>query len=463
MNNSFSNQDTIAAIATPFGEGGISVIRVSGEKSFEIVDAIFKGKNSIQSSPSHTILYGKIISNQTIIDTVLISIFRKPHSYTGENVIEISCHGGYFTAKKILEILLQHQLRLAEPGEFTQRAFLNGKMDLLQAEAVADIIHSKTEQAHKTSIEQLQGRLSHYVEGLRNSLIELCSLLELELDFSQEGIELIQQKTLLNKIDSVIESIKKLLSTYTAGKVFRDGIKVVLVGKPNAGKSSLLNILLNEQRAIVSDIPGTTRDVIEENILIKNVLFRLVDTAGLREAEDVIEREGVRRTELQVENSNIILLLVDCSALPTEEDLQLYKRIKEKVKSKNNNIMFLYNKSDIENFEFKTHFQENPHIYISCKTGKGIEELKNLLIDTAIPNYDSSVSSILINNLRHKSLLESTLKSLANAKSSIEQGMSGDFIAVDMRESLNYLGELIGITTPDDILNNIFSKFCIGK
>ena len=377
--------------------------------------------------------------------------------------MEISVHGGYFVSQQILQVLYRCGARSAQPGEFTLRAFLNGKLDLTQAEAVADIISARTERSHRASIDQLNGRLSKHIDNLRKQLLDLCSLLELELDFSQEGIELTQNEESLRRIKQIGNNIQEMINSYSTGKFTRDGVKVALAGRPNVGKSSLLNVLLEEERAIVSEIPGTTRDTIEESIILNGLEFVFVDTAGLRESIDVIEKEGIRRTIQNLQKADIVLLIVDTSHPVTNEELMLFN---ETIKSLPNHTVAMYvlNKCDLQHPEFSIEdLQALEHVSISCVTLNGIDRLKTALVNATLRDHDTSSGSVIITNLRHKNALENALKSLQNAENSIHSNMSGDFIAVDLRESLNYLGEIIGLTTPDDILNNIFSQFCIGK
>lgn len=465
MSSLYNTQKTIAAIATPIGIGSIAVIRISGENSIPIVDSIFRGHNRIRDAHSNTVHYGNIVDPSTslLLDTVLVSVFRNPHSYTAEDVVEISAHGGYYVAQKILSLLYALGAAPAQPGEFTLRAFLNGKLDLTQAEAIADIIHAKTEKAYRASIEQLNGKLSNHISVLRAQLLDLCSLLELELDFSQEGIELANKDEALKRIDSIKSEIKKMIESFSSGKLIREGVKVALAGRPNSGKSSLLNLLLGEERAIVSDIPGTTRDVIEESIVLDGLEFVFTDTAGLREAFDVIEKEGIRRTMKILQNADVIAFVIDSSVPLTQEDKNLYNEIINSLR-KNVQTLFVLNKTDIRHTDFNPELLPKSNmVEISCYTHYGIDVLKEKLVQISLSTYDSSSGSITITNGRHKEALEKAAKSLQEAKKSIELGLSNDFVSVDLRDTLNYLGEIIGLTTPDDILNNIFSNFCIGK
>jgi tRNA modification GTPase len=453
MRNKFT-EDTIAAIATATGTGAISVIRVSGPETFKAVDSIFTGKNRIESAESHTIHYGKIKDKSgSEIDDVLISIFRNPHSYTGEDVVEISTHGNTIITRKILEMLLGKNVRLAEPGEFTRRAFLNNKIDLAQAEAVADIINSRTEASLLGARNQLDGLLSQKVEELRAMLINASSFVELELDFAEEDIELINSNELKKRINRILREIEDLLSTYSFGKVIKDGVNVALVGKPNVGKSSLLNYLLKESRAIVSHIPGTTRDIIREDVSIDGILFRLFDTAGIRSSNDEIEKEGVIRSREAVKNADLVLFMNDVEQGFSED---IYSELKSITKVER--IICVLNKIDKnEENDLKN------DVSISAKTGKGIESLFSLLKLKALGTSNYSEKSAVVSNLRHYQCLGKTNESLLKALESINSGLSGEFISVDLRNAENSLAEIIGAVTSDDILNNIFTKFCIGK
>jgi len=453
MRNKFT-EDTIAAVATPSGTGAISVIRVSGPGTFKAVDSIFSGKGDISSAESHTIHYGKIKDKSgSQIDDVLISVFRNPHSYTGEDVIEISTHGNSIITKRILEALLNENVRLAEPGEFTRRAFLNNRIDLAQAEAVADIINSRTEVSLLGARNQLDGLLSQKVEELRTMLVNASSFVELELDFAEEDLEFINSNELRDRIDKILGEIDKLLATYSFGKVIKDGVNVALVGKPNVGKSSLLNYILKESRAIVSHIPGTTRDIIREDATIDGILFRLFDTAGLRASEDEIEKEGVIRSREAVRNADLVLFMNDVEQGFSEDIFDELKKTTQEER-----IICVLNKIDKNrNSSLKN------DINISAKTGQGIESLFGLLKEKALGNSNYSEKSAVVSNLRHYNCLKKAKESLLNAMESTNNKLSGEFISVDLRNAENNLAEIIGAVTSEDILNNIFAKFCIGK
>jgi tRNA modification GTPase len=453
MRNKFT-EDTIAAVATPSGTGAISVIRVSGPGTFKAVDSIFSGKDDIPTADSHTIHYGKIKDKSgSQIDDVLISVFRNPHSYTGEDVIEISTHGNAIITKRILEALLNEDVRLAEPGEFTRRAFLNNRMDLAQAEAVADIINSRTEVSLLGARSQLDGLLSQKVEELRGMLVNASSFVELELDFAEEDLEFINSNELRERINNILREIEKLLATYSFGKVIKEGVNVALVGKPNVGKSSLLNYILKESRAIVSHIPGTTRDIIREDATIDGILFRLFDTAGLRASEDEIEKEGVIRSREAVKNADLVLFMNDVEQGFSESIFDELKKITQKER-----IICVLNKIDKDE---KSGLKSD--VNISAKTGQGIESLFSLLKEKALGNSNYSEKSAVVSNLRHYNCLRKAKECLLNAKDSVNNKLSGEFISVDLRNSESNLAEIIGAVTSEDILNNIFAKFCIGK
>lgn len=452
--NKIQTDDTIAAIATPTGVGAISIIRVSGPIAVSATDTIFSGKSKLTDVHTHTIHYGNILDpNNNIVDDVLVSVFKAPNSYTGEDSVEISTHGSSFITQKIIKLLVENNVRLAEPGEFTKRAFLNNRIDLAQAEAVADVINSRTEASLKGARNQLNGLLSQKVQSLREMLINTSSLVELELDFAEEDVEFIQYDELQKRTGSIIKEIDLLLSSYSFGKVIRDGVNVALVGLPNVGKSSLLNYILKEARAIVSKIPGTTRDVIREEVSIDGILFRLYDTAGIRVSENEIEKEGVMRSREVIKNSDLILFINDVEQNYPDDLFEELKTL-----NKQDNIINVLNKIDMNrNAKIKS------GIKVSALTGEGISDLFNIMKTKVFEGSNYSEKNAVVSNLRHYNCLKKAKQSLIDANNSISSKMSGEFISVDLRNAENNLGEIIGEVTSDDILNNIFSKFCIGK
>lgn len=455
--------NSIAAISTPIGEGGISVIRISGEDAFSTTEKIFfkdkekKRKTDISKLDSHTIHFGYIFDKEDlIIDEVLISIFKTPNSYTGEDVIEISSHGGSFISQKILNLLLSNGLRHAEPGEFTKRAFLNGRKDLSQAEAVADLIKAKTDSAHASSIKQLEGSLSEFVTKTRQEIINITSLVELELDFAEEGLEFVKKEEVKSKIENLNLKLENIIASYIKGKVIRDGVNLVIAGRPNSGKSSLFNYLLKTNRAIVSSIAGTTRDYIEESIIINGILFNMIDTAGLRHSKDEIESEGIRRSHKKIADADLIIYLIDSSE--SIEDIKKdVRNFHEEFDIKKS--ILAYSKSDLAKNEI-----EKVELKISLLNDESIEKMKKELLHK-ISGAAVTISSgdIILTNLRHRHCLENVVISLNNAVKTINEGMSGEFISVDLRNALKDLGEITGEVTNDEILNNIFRNFCIGK
>ncbi|MBK6913578.1 MAG: tRNA uridine-5-carboxymethylaminomethyl(34) synthesis GTPase MnmE [Ignavibacteriales bacterium] len=448
-------EDTIVALATPAGVGAISVIRVSGPQSFSAVDNIFYGKSTVDNAATHTLHYGDI-KNQDgeHIDDVLVSVFRAPNSYTGEDSVEISTHGNPLITQKIIELLITNfDVRLAEPGEFTKRAFLNSRIDLAKAEAVADVINSRTEASFRGARNQLDGLLSNKVNDLRTQLLNSSSFIELELDFAEEDIEFINQDELLKIIDSIIIEIDTLLESYSFGRVIREGVNVALVGRPNVGKSSLLNYILKESRAIVSEIPGTTRDVIREEVSIGGILFRLFDTAGIRVSEDTIEKEGILRSQETVRTADVVIFLEDVQQTESKDlfiDLLNF--------TSSDKIIKVLNKIDLNQ-----NIVKDVDAKISAKTGAGIELLLKKLTVIAIGTETYTEKSAIVTNLRHLNCLKKSRENLMNARESILKKMSGEFISVDLRNAEMNLAEIIGEVTSEDILNNIFMKFCIGK
>jgi len=446
--------DTIAAVSTPNGVGAIAVIRVSGKDSIRITGKVFKGGKNLNDAASHTIHYGKLISRKgLVIDDVLVSIFKAPKSYTGEDSVEISSHGNPLISQQILQLLVENGIRLAEAGEFTKRAFLNGRIDLIQAEAVAEIIQANSETALRGARNQLDGLLSQRVNYLKERLINSSSLIELELDFAEEDIEFVDFWKVKELITETIKELDELIGSYSFGKIIKDGVNVALVGKPNVGKSSLLNYLVKEYRAIVSEIPGTTRDIIREDITIDGILFRLNDTAGIRESNDIIEREGVARSRQAIVEADLVLFIND--AIEGVDDI-FYDSLTKITKAEK--IIRVVNKIDLVD-----EHDIEADAYISAKKGIGFSELFSLLKKKAIGQSVYTEKSAIVSSIRHFKNLNDSKEYLICALESINSKMSGEFISVDLRKSINSLAEIIGEISSDDILNNIFQKFCIGK
>lgn len=463
------NTTTIAAISTAPGTGGIAVVRVSGKDSVLICNKIFIAKRkhtSLSEAKPNVALYGSIIDNSgEEIDDVLLTVFRSPHSFTGEDIVEISCHGSQHIQHRLLQLLIDNGCVLAQPGEFTQRAFLNGKMDLSQAEAVADLIASNSEASHRMAMSQMRGGFSNELISLRNRLLNFVSLVELELDFSEEDVEF-ADRTQLNYLSYEIEQlITRLSDSFRVGNALKNGIPVALVGETNVGKSTLLNVLLNDEKAIVSDIHGTTRDVIEDVININGIAFRFIDTAGIRDTRDKIENMGIERTFQKIEQAAIVLWILDCTQM-SEHIEWLTDKIERKATGKK--IIMVFNKIDkiveeereVLNQLFEQF--EGERIYISAKNRLNTEELKASLIKAAqLPNIQPG--DIVVNNIRHYEALQNALSAIQRVKHGLEKGISGDFLSQDIRECMHYLGEITGQITNDEILGNIFGKFCIGK
>jgi tRNA modification GTPase len=450
--------DTICALATPPGIGGLSVIRVSGESAFEISDICFRGRKKLAEVESHTIHYGSIYDGETLIDKVTASVFIEPASYTGENTVEISSHGGMLVAGEILRMLQKFGARMAEPGEFTKRAFLNGKMDLTQVEAVADIIHAQSVQGSHTAARQLSGEFTRKLEVLRQSLMDTAGLLELELDFSDEDIQLIPKEKIEESIREVADYCSSLADSYHSAEILRSGYFVSIAGFPNSGKSTLFNALLQRERAIVSDIEGTTRDFLEESLMINDISIRLTDTAGLRDSTDTIEIEGIRFAEKVLEQSDMIMILNDITK-GVNNSSQLMESLKRKYPAAN--FVLLQNKTDLVESTSDIAIQEPGLFYISAKKRIGIEPLEEFLYSAA-KESTSRISDLLVNQ-RHAILLRNTNSSLLKAIEALKYGLENEVIAIDIRDAIKYLGELTGKIWSEDILNNIFSRFCIGK
>ncbi len=453
-------QDTIVALATPPGVGAIGVIRVSGSRSINIVDELFPSKNlTIQFS--HTLHVGTIREDNNLLDEVVISIFKNPKSYTGEDVIEISCHGSPYVQEQVLQAVIRKGARLARPGEFTQRAFLNGKLDLTQAEAVGDLILSNTAASQKAALHNMRGQFSLVLKNLRDQLIQFSSLIELELDFSEEDVEFADRKKFFELLDQLSAVTRQLLDSFALGNVIKNGVSVVIAGKPNAGKSTLLNTLLNDSRAIVSDIAGTTRDTIEEILNIEGILFRVIDTAGIREpTSDIIENMGVAKSLKKIEESDIILYLFDAGFIGIPE----IEKISRELKGRNKKFILIINKSDVVNIsEAREKYKSIPEIiFISAKENIGISEIKQMLF-SSVTRQQSLTENMVITNSRHYEALQQVQKSLTDIKEGLHNNIYIDLLSLDIRKCLHHLGEITGEVTNEDRLDYIFSKFCIGK
>lgn len=456
---------TICAIASAPGNGAIAVIRISGEDSFDIVSKIIKkSEKFLKLEHSKTIYTSIIDQNNETIDDVICVKFYAPHSYTGENSVEIYCHGSDYIQREILQCLIMAGASIAEPGEYTKRAFLNGKIDLSQAEAVADLIAGSTKEAHRISYNQLKGNVSSEIKQLREELIKLHALIELELDFSEEDVEFADRNQIIKLIDIITEKIQNLINTFRYGHAIKNGIPVVIAGEPNVGKSSLLNTLLNDDRAIVSDIPGTTRDTIEEEFILDGYKFRIIDTAGIRESNDTIENLGIQRTYNRINKAEILILMTDVMA-DKENFLKNFKMLSDNIDLLNKYIILAINKSDLsKTIEFKKNEIEhiNKIIYISAKTGKNIDALKKELSDYVKKLKPYSANTI-ISSMRQYEILKKALESLKNSKKSILSGISNDLVSEDIREATYYLSEVTGNISNEEVLGAIFEKFCIGK
>lgn len=496
------NEDIICAIATPAGRGAIAVIRLSGEGAIALTDTIFRspsGKKMTSQQPN-TLHFGRIYEGNKIIDEVLVSLFHAPHSFTGEESVEISCHGSTYIQQKIVELLLSHGSRMAQPGEFTRRAFRNGKFDLSQAEAVADLIASTSQISHHVAMNQMRGGFAHQLNELRETLLQFVSLIELELDFSEEDVKFADRGQLHELTEKIENKIEKLANSFKLGNAIKNGIPVAIIGETNAGKSTLLNALLNEEKAIVSDIHGTTRDTIEDTVNISGILFRFIDTAGIRQTADTLENMSIERTFRKIEQASIVLWVIDLTA-PEENLRQTAEAIIPKLDNKQ--VILLFNKADllspeksaeeeqkypailpfssllapVENDRKKTNHPtvevttqkqhlspelKVQHLYISAKTQQNLDQLQSLLVKMAhIPQIGEN--DVIVTNLRHYQALKKALEAIRRVKKGLEEDVSGDFLSQDIRECMFYLGEITGQITTDEILDNIFSRFCIGK
>lgn len=459
-------QNTICAVSTPAGMGGIAVIRVSGSDSFAVCDKIFRAKHGkkLQTQPQYSVVYGNIVDTDggDIIDNVLISVFRAPHSFTAEDTVEISCHGSLYIQQKIMQLLINNGCRAAQPGEFTMRAFVNGKIDLSQAEAVADLIASTSKAMHKMAITQMRGGFSVELQKLRGQLLDFVSLIELELDFSEEDVEFADRRKLRVLAVNIEQHIGRLADSFSVGNVLKNGVPVALVGKTNVGKSTLLNVLLNEEKAIVSDIHGTTRDTIEDSVAIDGIVFRFIDTAGIRDTEDEVENLGIRRTFQKIDAATIVLWLVDATEISdimtdiVPEDIDRSKTV------------LVVNKSDMVSADRQKRIGDIVDttglkaIFISAKRRTNIDLLQKLLVDTVQLNKIDT-NAVIVNNVRHYEALVNARRAIVRVVEGLDTQISGDLLSQDIRECMHYLGEITGQISTDEILGNIFSKFCIGK
>lgn len=452
-------EDTIVALATPQGVSAIGIIRLSGKSAIEIANSIFKGKDLLKQN-SHTIHFGKITDQDTIIDEVLVSVFIGPKSFTKENIVEISSHGSPYILQKIIKLLISKGARMAKAGEFTKRAFLNGKFDLAQAEAVADLINSDSEATHMAAMNQMRGGFSKKIKTLREELIHFASMIELELDFAEEDVEFANRAQLIELIISLQKEIKKLIESFNIGNVIKNGVPTVIAGKPNSGKSTLLNTLLEEKKAIVTDIPGTTRDFIEDEIHIEGISFRFIDTAGIRKAKDKIEAIGIERTIAKMKAASIIIYLADL-AEESEKEINSEKR---KLNALGIPYLLTGNKTDkLDDAKLKLLENVFPEmIFISASEELNIDRLKKALIHL-VHLGDFKTGDTIVTNIRHIESLTNTQTALGDVMKGIDNNVTEDFLAMDIRQALHHLGEITGEITTDDLLGNIFSKFCIGK
>ncbi|MGB7061470.1 MAG: tRNA uridine-5-carboxymethylaminomethyl(34) synthesis GTPase MnmE [Candidatus Zixiibacteriota bacterium] len=457
-------EDTIAAISTPLGEGGIGIVRISGKDSTKIAEKIFKGEKPVSQLSSHRANYGEIVDTETgdIIDEVLLTLFLAPKSYTAEDLVEISCHGGQLVLTRVLEQALKCGARLAEPGEFTLRAFINGRIDLSQAEAVAEVIRAKTDLGLKLALRHLKGDLSERINSYRDKLIDILARVEVEIDFSEEDVVPLDRGKVVKEIESIEKHLDALLATYDEGKILKEGLNVVIVGKPNVGKSSLLNALLKEDRAIVTPIPGTTRDIISEFANFKGIPVRLVDTAGYRISKDTIELEGIKRTKIEMSEADLLLLVVDTSSEIDQEDLDLKEQVER------GKYLLILNKIDIGSPDLirknEQKLEESPATAkVSALKGDGLDKLKQMIVSSSRRLQKDRTQGVILSSLRHKDALNRAKRSLSLARNSLKKKMSPEFVALDVKAALDAIGEVVGKTVTDDILNKIFAEFCIGK
>ena len=448
---------TIAAISTPIGHGGIGIVRISGEKSLEIIKKVFKARNNREFKP-YTIKFGTIIDSEgKTLDQVLVSYFKAPKTYTGEDICEINCHGGLIVTKQILELLLKNGAMLAKPGEFTERAFLNGKIDLTQAEAVIDLINSKSEKENSVSLKQLEGKLGDKIREIKDEIVDLLVDIEANIDYPEYDVPEVRKEKMVDILKDAISKIEKLEGTFKSGKILKEGVTTAIVGKPNVGKSSLLNSLLNENRAIVTEVAGTTRDTIEEYVTIRNIPLKLIDTAGIRETKDIVENIGIEKSKKAIDDAELVILMLDAGSGISDEDRELLTLIKPK------NHIVLVNKIDVKNdFNFSEINDENI-VEISIKNNIGLEKLEDKIEEMFNINLLDGGEGIMINNIRHQTLIVNSKNQLKNALDSVNNGLPLDMISIDITNSIQNLGEITGEMVSEDVIKGIFAKFCLGK
>lgn len=460
----YRHGDTIAAIATPVGAGGIGIIKISGPRAEDVVRNIFRPRNPIVYFQSHYLYYGHIVdpANGEVIDEVLLSLMRRPHTYTREDVAEINCHSGYIILQRILSVVLGCGARLAEPGEFTKRAFLNGRIDLTQAEAVMESIAARTRHGLKLATGQLRGGLAERVNTIKNGLLDALAVLEVAIDFSEEDVEIVEAEKLASRLEGgAVKPIQALLTSYEQGRVYREGVRVAIMGRPNVGKSSLLNALLEEERAIVTAIPGTTRDIIEELLNMQGIPVKIIDTAGLREARDEIEGIGIKLTRKRIAEADLLLFVIDGSVELSPEDYEIYKDIQGRA------FVVVVNKMDmgikLDRERLYEYFAPRDLVVISALQGTNLEKLKEAVFGAVVGGAADIPDTAIIPNARQYALLAQALPLLCQARENLIKGVTPDIVAIDIQEALECLGEITGQTTPEDVLDRIFSQFCIGK
>jgi tRNA modification GTPase len=461
-----TNKDTIIALATASGAGAIAVLRVSGPKAISVSNTLFKSihDKNLLNQPTHTIHLGHIVDGDRVLDEVLVSIYKNPQSYTGEDVVEISCHGSSYIKQEILQLFIRNGCRSANPGEFTLRAFLNGKMDLSQAEAVADLIASDSAAAHQIAMQQMRGGFSSEIKKLREELLNFASLIELELDFSEEDVEFADRRQFEDLLQRIVKVLKYLIDSFSTGNVIKNGVPISIIGAPNVGKSTLLNALLNEDKAIVSNIAGTTRDAIEDELIIEGIKFRFIDTAGIRQTDDTVESIGIKKTFAKMAESQVIIQLIDASLISKANIADILASLVEtKAQYPEKETLVVLNKMDLADKALLSKvFSELEPLHMSAKTGTGVELLKTKLLDMVhmgkLQNNDT-----IITNARHYDALRLALENIQKVQVGMQTGLSGDLLAIDIREALYHFGRITGEISTDDLLGNIFANFCIGK